>query len=315
MEIITIEKLKQNSSLLQLSVKKIFTAVLVILAFKNTAKAETETVKNISWNLCQNAIGKLNQENNMPIKLLNALSIADAGRWNRVKQETIAWPWTFSINGWKFFFETKQKAVREVQDLLGEGWRNILVGCLQVNIDKHGSAFFDLNEAFDPRSNAYFAANYIKNIYKKELGWLNAIKEYHPNNFLEDPDYTKKLQHLWSRKEEQQKIYLPSSPQSIDHSRTMSLNQRLRDKRKNAREENTKIGLSNLRKSQIQAWRTNRSRPETLAQVLAVRIAENAKRRQSKLKKLYNQKNKVSFAQKRRTELLNWRKRLAPTPN
>ena len=115
--------------------------------------------------------------------------------------------------------------------------------------------------------------------------------------------------------EKQKTIYVSHSLQSIDHSRTMLLNQRLREKRKNAREKNTKSGLSNLRKSQIEAWRTNRSRPEALAQVLAIRIAENAKRRQKKLKKFYHQENKLSFTEKRHNELLSWRKKLTPSPN
>jgi len=254
-------------------------------------------------------------KNNVPSKLLTALSISNAGRWNTSKQETIAWPWTFNINGLKFFFDTKKRAVSEVRALRGEGWRNILVGCLQINIDKHGSAFFDLNEAFDPRLNSHYTANYLENIYKKDLGWIVAIKEYSPKQFLQNPDYIKKIKHLWLKNEKQKTIYVSHSLQSIDHSRTMLLNQRLREKRKNAREKNTKSGLSNLRKSQIEAWRTNRSRPEALAQVLAIRIAENAKRRQKKLKKFYHQENKLSFTEKRHNELLSWRKKLTPSPN
>ena len=59
------------------------------------------------------------------------------------------------------FFPTREAAIAEVRQLRADGMRLIDVGCMQINLHHHPNAFASLEEAFDPLSNARYAAQFL----------------------------------------------------------------------------------------------------------------------------------------------------------
>ena len=77
------------------------------------------------------------------------------------------------------FSRPRQQAVAAVRALQARGVRSIDVGCLQVNLMYHPAAFASLDEAFDPRSNAAYAARFLNTLYAERRDWAHAIAAYH----------------------------------------------------------------------------------------------------------------------------------------
>jgi soluble lytic murein transglycosylase-like protein len=66
-----------------------------------------------------------------------------------------------------------------VKALQARGVQSIDVGCLQVNLMYHPHAFTSLEDAFDPRSNALYAARFLNALYAEGKDWQHAIAAYH----------------------------------------------------------------------------------------------------------------------------------------
>ena len=89
------------------------------------------------------------------------------------------WPWTINAEGEGQFFDTRQQAIDAVKALQARGVQSIDVGCLQVNLMYHPDAFASLEEAFDPRGNANYAARFLNSLYAGSKDWASAIAAYH----------------------------------------------------------------------------------------------------------------------------------------
>ncbi len=70
-------------------------------------------------------------------------------------------------------------AVATVAALQRQGQRNIDVGCFQVNLGYHPDAFPTLAAAFDPQSNADYAAGFLATLYARTGTWQDAVAAYH----------------------------------------------------------------------------------------------------------------------------------------
>jgi soluble lytic murein transglycosylase-like protein len=57
--------------------------------------------------------------------------------------------------------------------------QSIDVGCMQVNLMYHPHAFASLEDAFDPRTNAEYAARFLNELYAADRDWAHAIAAYH----------------------------------------------------------------------------------------------------------------------------------------
>jgi hypothetical protein len=89
------------------------------------------------------------------------------------------WPWTINAEGEGQFFQTRQEAVAAVEALQARGVQSIDVGCLQVNLMYHPDAFASLDDAFDPRINANYAAHFLNALYAGSKDWPTAAGAYH----------------------------------------------------------------------------------------------------------------------------------------
>lgn len=115
----------------------------------------------------------------MPPNLLSAISLVESGRWDKARGARVAWPWTVMAEGRGRYLPSKQEAIAEVRRLQAKGVRNIDVGCMQVNLHWHGENFDSLEQAFDPRANAAYAAEFLTNLHAETGNWDTAAAYYH----------------------------------------------------------------------------------------------------------------------------------------
>ncbi len=129
--------------------------------------------------LCETAVTTAEFSGHLPPRLLHAISLIESGRIDPKTGAFRAWPWTINAEGEGQFFETEQDAVTAVRALQARGVKSIDVGCAQVNLMYHPDAFTSLDDAFDPRSNARYAAHFLNALYADARDWSKAIAAYH----------------------------------------------------------------------------------------------------------------------------------------
>ena len=96
-------------------------------------------------------------------------------------------PWAIDVGGQPHLKESKAEAVQEVLALQSKGVRNIDVGCFQINLQNHPNAFADLEQAFDPMTNAQYAARFLSSLHDRLGGWQDAVAAYHSVTPLAGP--------------------------------------------------------------------------------------------------------------------------------
>jgi hypothetical protein len=147
--------------------------------------------------LCSAAIAAAERREALPLRLLTAVSLAESGRWDEERRESFAWPWTVTSGGTGQYFPDKRAAIAAVKRLRAKGVRNIDVGCLQVNLSYHPDAFDDLDAAFDPATNAAYAAHFLKSLRIERHAWSIAVGYYHSSRPDEGRRYSDKVFDLW----------------------------------------------------------------------------------------------------------------------
>jgi hypothetical protein len=130
-------------------------------------------------NQCANYFQDLEDKHGIPQNLLRSMSVIETGRWHKTAQLYYTWPWTVNQEGKSYYFSTKDEAINLVKKKLEQGFTNIDIGCMQINLHHHPEAFTNLTEAFDPKINIEYAANFLKRNYRISNDWKKAIALYH----------------------------------------------------------------------------------------------------------------------------------------
>ena len=150
--------------------------------------------------LCRAAIGMTERVTGVPDRLMQAVSVVESGR--RDGDGTVwPWPWTINVEGVGEVYETKREVIAAVQRHQAEGARSIDVGCMQVNIKHHPDAFASLDEAFDPVTNARYAAHFLQQLLVQTGSWPRAVAGYHSLTPDVGADYARKVLAVWARPE------------------------------------------------------------------------------------------------------------------
>lgn len=129
--------------------------------------------------LCRAATAAAEREAGLPTGLLAAMARVESGRRDPETGRFHPWPWTINAEGRGSFFPTKAAAVAAVQALHAQGVRSIDVGCMQINLRHHPSAFSGLEEAFDPAANARYAARFLNGLQATRGDWMRSASHYH----------------------------------------------------------------------------------------------------------------------------------------
>lgn len=111
--------------------------------------------------------------------LLAAIGIVESGRRDPRTGQRTPWPWTVTSEGVGAYLPTKAAAIAAVQALQARGVANIDAGCMQVNLLHHPGAFRSLDDAFDPRVNAAYAARFLRSLHARTGTWTAAAAGYH----------------------------------------------------------------------------------------------------------------------------------------
>ncbi len=151
--------------------------ILLTLAMTWTSKA-SPLQPATPFALCRAAITAAERAARVPDRLMAAIGMVESGRRDAAGQ-TGPWPWTINAEGVGQYFETKAEAVAAVQALQARGIRSIDVGCMQVNLAHHPSAFASLDDAFDPVLNANYAARFLNQLLAQTGTWPRTVAGYH----------------------------------------------------------------------------------------------------------------------------------------
>ncbi len=162
------QRLKIGSLVLALCLVPVF-------AFAQPVRAGAARVSD----LCRMAIGGSALIPGRPVNLLDAIGRVESGRLDSNDGTVKAWPWSVNAEGRGYVFNTKAEAIAGVLALRAHNVMSVDVGCMQVNLMYHPSAFASLEEAFDPTMNVGYAARFLSQLYAETRDWKVAAAFYH----------------------------------------------------------------------------------------------------------------------------------------
>ena len=136
---------------------------------------------------CDQAIAAA--ERGIPAKLLPAISRVESGRLDPATGKVRPWPWTINVEGVGHFYESKEQVIAAVTALQAKGVRSIDVGCMQVNLMHHPKAFPSLDVAFEPVTNAAYAARFLASLHGQLRDWNLATAAYHSMDPVRGEEY------------------------------------------------------------------------------------------------------------------------------
>jgi len=146
----------------------------------------------------------------MPDQLMAAIGHVESGR--RDAQGVVQpWPWTINAEGVGQMFDTKAEAVAAVRALQAKGVQSIDVGCMQVNLMFHPTAFASLDQAFDPVTNANYAARFLKELYAQTQSWTQATALYHSATPDLGAEYQRKVAAVLPEEQRQPRTAMPAN--------------------------------------------------------------------------------------------------------
>lgn len=129
--------------------------------------------------LCQTAFLAEERSSGVPPQLLRAIGLVESGRADPATGRTISWPWTINVAGVGYFYPSQSEAIAAVTQFRAAGVQSIDVGCLQVNLLHHPTAFGSLDQAFNPQTNVRYAASFLTALHRETGNWPQATAAYH----------------------------------------------------------------------------------------------------------------------------------------
>ena len=128
---------------------------------------------------CIEAAARAEADAALPPGLLLAIGRVDSGRWNHATHSVEPWPWAVNIAGQGMLAGSAVEAMALVHAARRQGVLSIDIGCFQINLLHHPSAFASLEEGFDPAVNARYAARFLAALYQRTGDWAQATAHYH----------------------------------------------------------------------------------------------------------------------------------------
>lgn len=150
-----------------------------------------------AWHVCRQAVAQAERQHGIPHNLLQAVALAESGRWNERNQARIAWPWTVYAEGRGRYLPSKAAALDEIERLRNKGVTNIDVGCMQINLFHHGAEFDGLAQMLEPAANADYAARFLKRLHEESRAWSIAVAHYHSRTPEHADRYRRRVLKLW----------------------------------------------------------------------------------------------------------------------
>lgn len=148
--------------------------------------------------LCTKHLPRYEREYGIPTHLLSAIATTESGRYHEGLKISIPWPWTINAEGKGYFYDTKDQAVAAAKKMRAQGVKSMDVGCMQVNLMHHASAFRSVESAFDPQTNIAYAASFLRNLYEENNhSWKQAASDYHSKTPSRGTQYAGRVYNSW----------------------------------------------------------------------------------------------------------------------
>lgn len=125
------------------------------------AKDSKEHIKSIIY--------KQELENRIPEGILSSIAAVES----QYK------PYAINAKSRSYDFDSKDKAVKFIENSINHGCTNISVGCLQIHYKTHHSKFSSIDNMLTPENNISYGAKLLKSLYLRYGSWEKAIKFYH----------------------------------------------------------------------------------------------------------------------------------------
>lgn len=164
--------------------------------------------------LCRQAIRVTERAAAIPEHLMAAIARVESGRLD-AQGVVNPWPWTINAEGVGRYFETKAEAIAAVKALQTAGTKSIDVGCMQVNLLHHPTAFASLDQAFDPLINARYAADFLLRLKAQTGAWPKATANYHSATPELGADYLRKVAAVWPEEKTRQAAIAVGGPGNV----------------------------------------------------------------------------------------------------
>lgn len=148
--------------------------------------------------LCPTAIESAERAAHTAPGLLAAIGVVESGRRDPRTGQRLPWPWTVTAEGTGTYYPGKAEAIAAVQALQARGVTSMDVGCMQVNLLHHPTAFRSLEEAFDPPRNTAYAARFLMQLYTRTGTWPAAAAAYHSFTPELGAQYAKLIAAVWA---------------------------------------------------------------------------------------------------------------------
>lgn len=149
--------------------------------------------------LCLKEAVRLEKRERIQTNLLSAIALVESGRYSKQYPTGVSWPWTVTAEGKGRFYPSKEEALSAVRELQAKGIENIDVGCMQINLKYHPTAFNSVEDALDPAQNVAYAAVFLKKNYQETNSWGEAATRYHSKTAYKAFRYEDKLLDTWNR--------------------------------------------------------------------------------------------------------------------
>ena len=141
--------------------------------------AEVLTTPGKAVDACLIAIDTAEKRYHIPPGLLLAIARTESGRLDPRAKAYQPWPWTVNAGGVGIIFASLPEAAKYVANARKRGVTSIDTGCLQVNLQQHPDAFPTLEDAFEPMTNADYAARFLIQLHTQTGDWDVATGYYH----------------------------------------------------------------------------------------------------------------------------------------
>lgn len=173
-------------------------ALAFVVAVCGSARVEAALAAPFAQGLlCRSAVAAAERSSGLPPHLLAAISRVESGRRDPATGAVHPWPWSVNAEGQGLFYATKAEAVAAVRAMQANGVRSIDIGCGQINLMHHPDAFPSLEVAFDPQSNAAYAAKFLKELFARTGDWNKTAGMYHSATPGLGDEYRERVLAVW----------------------------------------------------------------------------------------------------------------------
>ncbi|MDP9096428.1 MAG: transglycosylase SLT domain-containing protein, partial [Pseudomonadota bacterium] len=144
---------------------------------------------------CNAAIATAERKAAMPKRVMGTIALVESGR--AIGKQVVPWPWSINVGGAGYYYASKEEAIEAVRTFTAAGQRSIDVGCMQINLAAHPAAFASLDTAFEPSTNAEYAAGFLRTLYQQSGRFSTAMTAYHSQTPEFANDYARRLLAVW----------------------------------------------------------------------------------------------------------------------